>query len=62
MKEIGYGKDYKYPHSHPEHFVKENYLPENLIGKKYYHPTDFGFEKEIKKRIEYWEKLRKSLK
>lgn len=58
MKDIGYGKDYKYPHSQPEHFVKEDYLPKNLIGKKYYQPTDFGFEKEIKKRIEYWERLR----
>lgn len=58
MKKLDYGKDYKYPHNFPEHFVKEDYLPENLKGKKYYQPTDFGFEKEIKKRIEYWERLR----
>jgi putative ATPase len=60
MKKIDYGKDYKYPHDFPNHFVKEDYLPKSLIGKKYYEPGGFGFEKEIRKRIEYWEKLRKS--
>ena len=56
MKDLGYGKDYKYPHDHPDHFVDETYLPENLKDRKYYHPTDFGFEREIKKRLEWWEK------
>jgi putative ATPase len=56
MKDLGYGKDYKYPHDFPDHFVDETYLPENLKGRKYYQPTDFGFEKEIKKRLEWWEK------
>lgn len=59
MKDLGYGKDYKYPHDYPGHFVDEGYLPENLKGRKYYHPTDFGFEKEIKKRLLWWEKKRK---
>ena len=54
MKDIGYGKDYKYPHDYPDHFVEEEYLPENLEGRTYYHPTEQGFEKEIKKRLEYW--------
>jgi putative ATPase len=54
MKDLGYGKDYKYPHDYPEHFVEEEYLPENLRGRTYYHPTEQGFEKEIKKRLEYW--------
>jgi len=54
MKDLGYGKDYKYPHDHPDHFVEEEYLPENLRGKIYYHPSDQGFEKEIKKRLEFW--------
>lgn len=56
MEELGYGKDYKYPHDYPDHFVEEEYLPENLKGRIYYHPTDQGFEKEIKKRLEGWRK------
>lgn len=56
MKELGYGKDYKYPHDYPEHFVDETYLPENLKNRKYYFPTDYGFEKEIKKRLIWWQK------
>jgi putative ATPase len=54
MKDLGYGKEYKYPHDYPDHFVEEEYLPENLRGRTYYHPADQGFEKEIKKRLEYW--------
>src|SRR5512136_2674007 len=56
MEDLGYGKDYKYPHDYPDHFVEEEYLPENLKGKTYYHPTEQGFEKEIKKRLESWRK------
>jgi putative ATPase len=58
MKDLGYGKNYKYPHDYPHHFVDETYLPDNLKNRKYYRPTDFGFEKEIKKRLEWWEKKR----
>ena len=56
MKDLGYGKDYKYPHDYSDHFIEEEYLPENLKGRTYYHPTDQGFEKEIKKRLEVWRK------
>jgi putative ATPase len=56
MKELGYGKGYQYPHDYPDHFIEEEYLPENLRGKLYYHPSDQGFEKEIKRRLEYWRK------
>jgi putative ATPase len=59
MKDLGYGKDYKYPHDYPDHFIEEEYLPENLKGRTYYHPTDQGFEKEIKKRLEYWRRKKK---
>ncbi len=59
MKELGYGKGYKYPHDYPEHFVEEEYLPENLRGKIYYHPADEGFEKEIKKEAGELEKKKK---
>jgi putative ATPase len=54
MKEMGYGKEYKYPHNYPEHFVEEEYLPENLKGRLYYQPSDEGLEREIKKRLENW--------
>jgi putative ATPase len=54
MEDLGYGKEYKYPHDYPDHFVEEEYLPENLKGRTYYHPTEQGFEKEIRKRLEYW--------
>ncbi len=62
MKDLGYGKDYKYPHNHSNHFVDEEYLPENLRGRKYYKPTDFGFEKQIKKRLLWWEKKKRKSK
>lgn len=61
-KDLGYGKDYKYPHNHPNHFVDEEYLPKNLKGRKYYKPTEFGFEKEIKKRLLWWEGKKKKSK
>ena len=54
MEDLDYGKDYKYPHDYPDHFVEEEYLPENLKGRTYYHPTEQGFEREIKKRLEIW--------
>ena len=56
MTDLGYGKEYKYPHDYPDHFVEEEYLPENLRGRTYYHPTDQGLEKEIKRRLEHWTK------
>lgn len=59
MKNLGYGKDYKYPHTFKDHFVEQEYLPENLKNRKYYFPSEFGFEKEIKKRMEWWERKRK---
>jgi len=56
MRELGYGKEYKYPHDYPNHFLEEEYLPENLRGRIYYYPTEQGFEKEIKRRLEHWKK------
>ncbi|UCD70729.1 MAG: replication-associated recombination protein A [Syntrophobacterales bacterium] len=56
MKELGYGKGYKYPHDFPDHFVEENYLPKDLKGRIYYRPTNQGFEGEIRKRLDKWRK------
>ena len=59
MKDLGYGKDYQYPHDFPNHFVEEEYLPENLKGRTYYRPTEQGFEREIKRRLEDWRKRKR---
>jgi len=53
-KETGYGKDYKYPHDYPEHFVKQQYLPDALKNKFYYTPSSQGYEKEIAHRLQAW--------
>jgi putative ATPase len=57
MKDLGYGKDYKYPHNYGHNHVEEEYLPQKLSGRRYYFPTEQGFEKKIKERLE---RLRKS--
>jgi len=62
MEDLDYGKEYKYPHDYPDHFVEEEYLPENLKGRTYYHPTEQGFEKEIKRRLEYWRRKKSEKK
>ncbi|HIC39695.1 MAG TPA: replication-associated recombination protein A [Candidatus Marinimicrobia bacterium] len=51
MKELDYGKDYKYPHSHPDHFIDENYFPENM-QETFYKPTHLGYEEFISKRLQ----------
>jgi putative ATPase len=51
---LGHGKDYQYPHSFPDHFIAQNYLPESLEGKIFYRPSDQGFEKEIAERLRKW--------
>jgi putative ATPase len=58
MRELGYGKDYKYPHDFPGHFVTEQYLPPALKGRRYYQPSGEGFEAEIEKRLEDWRRVR----
>ncbi len=50
MKKLDYGKDYKYPHDYPEHFINENYFPEN-VTESFYKPTNLGFEKYISDRL-----------
>jgi len=57
MKAQGYGKNYKYPHDYEDGVVFQEYLPEKLRGQHYYFPTDRGFEKTIKQRLEKWRSL-----
>ena len=51
-KEMGFGEGYKYPHSFPGGFVKQDYLPKNMKEKKFYRPKDIGKETEIKKHLD----------
>ncbi len=59
MKDIGYGKGYKYAHNYPGHFVPQEHLPDSLKGKRYYTPGDQGFEKQIAARLKAWWQGRK---
>jgi putative ATPase len=58
MKREGYGATYKYDHDEPEAFSGQNYWPDKLGRHALYDPVERGFEREIKKRLEYWAKLR----
>jgi len=54
MRELGYGKGYKYAHEFPGHFVEQQNLPDSLHGRRYYAPSDQGFEREIERRLKAW--------
>ena len=56
MKDLGYGQEYKYPHDFPGGFAVQEYMPESLRGEVFYEPRELGFEREIRKRIEWWKK------
>lgn len=49
---LGHGLEYQYAHDYPEHFVKQQYLPSELEGTRFYHPTDIGYEKQAGERLE----------
>ncbi len=59
MKNLGYGRDYQYDHDAEDAFSGQEFLPESVSGHVYYKPGPYGFEKDIKKRMEYWERLRR---
>jgi len=59
MKELGYGSGYQYAHDAPEAYIPQEYLPDRLRGSRFYEPGPFGFEKEIAKRLAWWEDLRR---
>jgi putative ATPase len=62
MKEIGYGKNYKYAHDFDNHFVEENYLPDDLKNKQFYFPTENGQEKRLKDWLKFLWKAKKNYK
>jgi putative ATPase len=59
MKDLEYGKGYKYAHAERDAIADMDCLPESLKGRKYYEPRERGFEKEIKRRIDGWDELKK---
>jgi putative ATPase len=59
MHELGYGADYRYAHDHAEAYAPQEYLPEALRGAQWYEPTEFGYEKTVKERIDWWQRLKR---
>ena len=58
MKSLGYGKNYSYDHDFANSFSGQNYFPEEMERLSFYKPKETGFEREVKKRLQYWAKLR----
>jgi putative ATPase len=62
MKELNYGEGYLYDHDAENAFSGDNFFPDELSRKKFYHPVERGFEREIKKRLDWWDKKRRQNK
>jgi len=58
MKDLNYGKDYQYDHEHENKYFYQKCFPDAMPEKVYYKPGEFGFEKEVAKRLEWWKKLK----
>ena len=58
MKDLGYGDGYAYDHDAPDAFSGQDYFPEDTPRQKFYSPVERGFERELRKRLEYWARLR----
>jgi putative ATPase len=59
MRQEGYNAGYQYDHDSPDAFSGQNYWPEAIGRQKFYEPVERGFEREIRKRLDYWDKLRR---
>ncbi len=59
MKAESYGSGYRYDHDEPDAFSGQDYFPEKMGRRTFYEPPDRGFEREIRKRLDYWSKLRR---
>jgi len=62
MKELGYGKGYRYAHNYENAYTPQDYLPDEIRGQQFYSPTDRGYEKTIHQRLKKWRELRKKIK
>jgi len=60
MKELSYGKGYRYSHDYESGYAEQEYLPEKLSGRTFYYPTDHGYEKTINERMTHLKKTNKS--
>jgi len=60
MKELDYGKNYKYAHDYDGAYVPQEYLPDKLQGQKFYYPRESGYEKTIKERMAFWQQKKNS--
>ena len=60
MKSLGYGEGYAYDPDAPDGFSGANFFPEGMARESFYDPIDRGFEREIRKRLDYWDKLRRA--
>ena len=58
MKELDYGKNYKYSQEFENAYSYQNYFPKQMDEQKYYKPSKFGFEKDIQKRLDWWKKMK----
>jgi putative ATPase len=58
MRDLGYGSGYVYDHATEEGFSGQNYFPDGVERRMFYRPSERGFEREVKKRLDYWDKLR----
>jgi putative ATPase len=58
MKQLGYGKGYRYDHDTEEGFSGQNYFPDGMARRQFYNPPERGFEREIRKRLDYWARKR----
>ena len=59
MQDEGYGRGYAYDHDQEEAFSGQDYFPDEMERQQFYDPPERGFEREIRKRLEYWAKLRR---
>ncbi len=59
MKELGYGKGYEYAHDFPQVYVPQNYLPDALKEAVFYEPGQFGFERDVARRMAWWDELKR---
>ena len=59
MKDLGYGDGYEYDHNTEDGFSGQNYFPDGMERRQFYQPVERGFERDIAKRLEYWDKLRR---
>ncbi|MDA9008648.1 replication-associated recombination protein A [Alphaproteobacteria bacterium] len=60
MKDLGYGSGYNYDHDAEDGFSGQDYFPDDMMRESYYNPKEMGFERDVKKRLDYWANLRRS--